>query len=93
MPAANAELHVGDAAGPFGIFGSLTTVTLVFDRPLAGKRVLAQDLAADDVLDVTDRVRIDGQRLQLTEANLRSFGLRTVSKGDVSSPGMVLVLR
>jgi hypothetical protein len=93
MPAANVELHVGDAAGPFGIFGSLTTLTLVFDRPLAGKRVLAQDLATDDVLDVTDRVRIDGQRLQLTDANLRSFGLRTVSKGDVSSPGVVLALR
>jgi hypothetical protein len=93
MPTANVELHVGDAAGPFGIFGSLTTLTLVFDRPLAGKRVLAQDLAADDVLDVTDRVRIDGQKLQLTEANLRSFGLRTVSNGDVSSPGLVLALR
>jgi hypothetical protein len=93
MPQANVELHVGVAPGPYGVFGCCATLSLVFDKPLAGKRVLAQDLASDEALDVTDRVRIDGQRLQLTEANLRSFGLRSVSKGDLSSPGIVLTLR
>ena len=93
MPPANVELRVGDAPGPYGIFGSCATISLVFDKPLAGKRVLAQDLASDAAMDVTDHVRIDGQRLQLTEANLRSFGLRSVSKGDLSSPGIVLTLR
>ena len=93
MPPANVELHIGDASGPYGIFGSFTMLTLVFDRPLAGKRVLAQDLAADRALDVTDIVRMDGQSLQLSEANLRSFGLRAASKGDISAPGLVLALR
>ncbi|HYK37429.1 hypothetical protein [Alloacidobacterium sp.] len=93
MPLANVELNVGDAQGPIGVFGSCATLSLIFDKPLAGKRILAQDLASDVALDVTDRVRIDGQRLQLTEANLRSFGLRTVSKGDLSSPGIILALR
>jgi hypothetical protein len=55
--------------------------------------VLAQDLASDQALDVTDHVRIDGRRLQLTEADLRSFGLRSVSKGDLSSPGIVFTIR
>ncbi len=93
MPPATVELRVGDAPGPYGIFGNFTTLTLVFDRPLTGKRVLAQDLATDEALDVTDRVRMDGQRLYLTEANLRSFGLRNLSTGDVSSPALALALR
>jgi hypothetical protein len=93
MPPAAVELHAGDAPGPYGVFGSCATISLVFDRPLAGKRIFAQDLASNEALDVTDRVRIGGRRLQLTEANLRSFGLQSVSKGDLSSPGMVITLR
>lgn len=93
MPPADVELNVGDAPGPVGIFGSCSTLSLIFDRPIAGKRILAQDLASDQALDVTEHVRIDGQRLQLAGADLRTFGLRSVSKGDLSSPGMVLTLR
>jgi hypothetical protein len=93
MPSANVELHVGNAPGPFGVFGSCRTLTLIFDKPLSSKRILAQDLADDEALDVTDHVRMDGQRLQLTETDLRSFGLRSVSSGDLSSPGLLLSLR
>jgi len=93
MPPAHVELSVGDAPGPYGVFGSFTTLTLTFDRPLAGKRILAQDLATDEALDVTGQVRVDGRSLQLTEANLRDFGLRTVTKGDLSSPALVIALR
>jgi hypothetical protein len=93
MPAAETELHVGDAPGPYGIFGSFTTLTLDFDRPLRGRRVIAQDLASDQALDVTNRVRIDGRSLQLTEADLRTFGLHATTTGDISSPGLVLALR
>jgi len=93
MPSADVELHVGDAPGPFGIFGSCRTLTLIFNKPLTDKRVLAQDLAGNEALDITNQVRIDGSKLQLTEANLRSFGLRIVSTNDVSSPGLVLALR
>ena len=93
MPPANVELHVGDAVGPYGIFGSFSRLALVFDRPLAGKRVLVQDLAADEALDVTDVVHMEGRSLNLSEANLRSFGLRAASQRDLSSPGLVLALR
>lgn len=92
MPSANVELHVGGAPGPYGVFGSFNMLTPVFDRPLTGKGVLAQDLAADEALDVTHCIRIDGQSLQLTEADLQDLGLRAASKGDISSPGLVLAL-
>lgn len=93
MPAADVELEVGDAPGPYGIFGSMQSLTLVFDRPLTGKRVLAQDLAGDEAIDVTGSVRMEGRSLQLTEANLHNFGLRDATDGDLSSPGAMLVVR
>jgi hypothetical protein len=91
-PSADVELHVGDAPGPFGIFGSARSVALIFDRPLSGRRVLAQDLAGDQAADVTDQVHIDGRSLQMREVNLRSLGLQAATDGDLSSPGLVLAL-
>lgn len=90
MPAADVELNVGDAPGPYGIFGSCNTLTLIFDRSIKGKRVLVQDLAADESQDITEHVHIDGRSLQLSELDLRNFGLRHVSTGDTSSPGLVI---
>lgn len=92
MPPADVELHVGDAPGPFGVFGCARSLTLIFDRPLSGCRVLAQDLAGDEAGDITSQVRVDGRSLQLSEANLRSWGLRAATDGDLSSPGLVLAL-
>jgi hypothetical protein len=93
MPEAEVQVHIGDAPGPYGIFGSVSRLTLVFDRPLRGSRVLTQDLAGDVAEDVTDHVMIDGRSLLLTEANLRDFGLRAATADDLSSPGFVLALR
>ncbi|QNI38191.1 hypothetical protein [Edaphobacter albus] len=93
MPLANVELHVGDAPGPYGIFGIFASLSLIFDRPLAGKRVFTQDLASNEAFDVTHLVRIDGRSLHLSETNLRDFGLHSATKGDISSPGLVMILR
>ena len=92
LPPAEVELNVADAPGPFGIFGNCKTLTLIFDRPLSGKRIVVQDLAANDAWDITGQLRVEGQRLQLTEAQIKNFGLRGASSGDLSSPGLVLSL-
>lgn len=93
MPPADVELHVGKDTGPIGIFGGCRTLTLSFDKSLAGKRILVQDLASEELLDVTDHFHPQGHSLQLTEADLRSFGLYGASEGDLSSPGLVLAIR
>jgi hypothetical protein len=79
--------------GPYGIFGSFTMLTLIFDRPLHRRRVIAQDLAGDQSMDITDRVSIDGRSLRLADADLRMVGLHAATDGDLSSPGMILALR
>ena len=75
----------GNAAYMWRLFGLI--VTLYFFV------VIERFWLSVKAIDVTNRVRVDGRSLQLTEANLRSFGLRAATEGDLSSPGLVLALR
>jgi hypothetical protein len=93
MPPARVEVNVGNSPGPIGIFGSCSSLSLIFDHPVANKRFWVQDLAADKAMDVTSQVSVTGNRLELTDSNLRSFGLSGASRGDLSSPGFVLAIR
>jgi hypothetical protein len=92
MPSCEVTLHVAGLPGPFGIFGEFSSLTLVFDRPVTAKRILAQDLAGDDPLDISSQVRIEGPRLHLPGETLRSVGLHNQTPRDLSSPGLVLAI-
>ena len=93
MPQCRVEVEVGSASGPIGVFGCVEKLALRFNTSLAGKRLFAQDLLSDEAVDITSRVPIDGRNLNLYESDLRSFGLKAATKGDLSSPGLVLVWR
>ena len=92
MPRCEVDVHVGDAPGPFGIFGEYDGLTLTFGRNPAGKRVLVQDLAGEELVDVTSRVEFKGTALHLNGRLLREAGLRNRTPGDLSSPGAVVAL-
>lgn len=92
MPHCDITLTVGDAPGPFGIFGNPGSVTLVFDKQIRGKRVIAQDLAADTAMDISHSVRIEGNRMYIAGDTIRAEGLRHASSGDLSAPGLVIAL-
>jgi hypothetical protein len=92
MPHALVEVDVGDNPGPFGVFGACSLLRLTFNYSIAKKRIWVQDLAADRALDVTGQVSVHGNKLELTERNLRTFGLSGATKGDLSSPGLVLAI-
>lgn len=93
MPSADVELHVGDASGPYGIFGACRSLRLVFENSISNRKVFVQDLLADRGLDVTTQVAIKGNELHLTESDIRIFGLSAASRGDLSSPGFVLAIQ
>ncbi len=92
MPACEVTFNVSSLPGPFGVFGEFSRLILLFDRPLHAKRILAQDLAGDEPLDITGQVRVDGARLHLPGELIRSAGLHNRTEGDLSSPGLVLAL-
>jgi hypothetical protein len=92
MPEAQITLQVGDAPGPFGIFGDISSLTLIFDRPIGKRRVQVQDLAGDRVEDITTQISRGERRLQFSRSLMRKVGLSAATPGDLSSPGLILAL-
>lgn len=93
FPLASIVLDAGNGKQPVGIFGRYQNLTLQFSQPIGNRRVLAQDLADNTATDITDLVTIKGNSLLLSGELINRIGLSAASPGDVSAPGLVLVLR
>ncbi len=91
-PKARVTQDVGhaDTVGVFGVFGKLT---LRFDQPLGRCQVLAQDLAGSRSTDVTPQVSVHGDTLALDGGLISKIGLSAARPGDVSEPGLVMVIQ
>jgi hypothetical protein len=86
-------LQIGSAKGPIGIFGHYRSLTLQSATPFGEVRILAQDLAGEQAEDITSQVIIRANTLTLPGALIEKVGLRAASQGDISDPGLVLVIR
>ncbi len=93
VPPVDVTVRVGAANMPVGVFGPCRSLTLAFDQPLEGRRVWAQDLAADTPEDITARCRIRGRRLTLPGDVIAAVGTAAGVPGDLSDPGLVLEVR
>ena len=93
MPACDVTMSVTDSPGPFGIFGYFASLTLATDKPLRDRRVLAQDLAGNEAIDITSAVQILGKNLYIPGNVIRRIGLRNATPGDISAPGLVVAIR
>ncbi len=87
------SLDIGAARGPIGVFGQYRNLCLSFAAPLGKVRVLAQDLAGAQAEDITAQVTIKDATLRLPGPLLKRVGLSAATKGDISDPGLVLVIR
>ena len=87
------EINVGSKDAKVGVFGEYETLTLVYPSALGRVKVLAQDLAGDTPVDITSRVRVEGERIVLPGDVLHEIGLMAATPGDLSDPGLVLCLR
>ena len=77
---------------PVGIFGEYASLTLVTTSALAGKRILAQDLAGKTPVDITHEVKVSDGRLTIPGVVIHRVGLTAARPGDVSDPGLVLAV-
>jgi hypothetical protein len=91
-PRADVTVELADTAAPLGIFGHFRSLTLKLASKAGDVRLWAQDLAGDRALDVSDRVEQRGDRIRLEGALIDEIGLSAATAGDVSDPGMVLVI-
>jgi hypothetical protein len=89
-PRAQVKLKVGSIKHPIGIFGPYHTLTLEFDEPIAKLRILAQDLAGDRAVEITNEVKREGRTLTLSGELIDRVGLSAKTHDDLSEPGLVL---
>jgi hypothetical protein len=92
MPACDVTLSVADAPGPYGVFGYFDSLTLASDKPLHDQRILAQDLAGNEAIDISSLVQVRGKSLYIPGNVIRRIGLHNATPGDISAPGLVLAL-
>jgi len=92
FPLADVSLDIGELSRPIGIFGRYASLTLITPTNLAGKRILAQDLAGKMPVDITADVKLGDGTLTIPGAVIHRVGLMAAKPGDVSDPGLVLVV-
>jgi hypothetical protein len=92
FPLADVTLNVGELNRPVGIFGEYGNLTLISSSALAGRRIRAQDLAGKTPVDITAEVRVSNRELTIPGTVIHRVGLMAAKPGDVSDPGLVLVL-
>jgi hypothetical protein len=89
---ADISLEIGELNRPVGIFGEYGSLTLVTTSSLAGKRILAQDLAGKAPVDITREVKVSRGRLTIPGPVIHRVGLMAAKPADMSDPGLVLVV-
>jgi hypothetical protein len=92
FPLADVTIEAGKLDRPVGIFGKYASLTLKSASDLNGKRILAQDLAGDTPVDITAEVKVSGGTLIIPGRVIQRAGTMAASPGDVSDPGLVLVV-
>lgn len=92
-PRAEVVLEAGDLSRPIGVFGVFASLTLKGDNRLSGRQVWAQDLNGETPVNITREVRIDGRRIVIPGEVIDRIGLQEATPGDLSEPGMVIVIR
>lgn len=93
FPLADVTVAAGKLDRPVGIFGEYASLTLTSTINFAGKRILAQDLAGTTPVDITAEVKTAGGRLTIPGSVIHRVGLMAGKPGDISDPGLVLVVK
>lgn len=91
-PTADISVQIGAVPNYIGVFGYYKTLVLEFSTSLINKRILAQDLAGNKSVDITNKVVIKDKQLILTGNLISLIGLNNATPGDLSDPGLVIAI-
>lgn len=92
-PQADIALNGAELNHPIGIFGHFKSLQISFPSGTHPKSVWAQDLASDRAVDVSRQVKVTGNVITLPGDMIDRIGLSAAHPGDVSDPGLVLLVK
>jgi hypothetical protein len=93
FPLADVTIDGGKLDRAVGVFGEYGSLTLTTTSDLAGKQILAQDLAGQTPVDITAEVMIAGGKLTIPGTVIHRAGLMAAKPNDFSDPGLVLAVK
>ncbi|EMI18360.1 hypothetical protein RMSM_04722 [Rhodopirellula maiorica SM1] len=92
-PRAKVSVKIKDASQPIGIAGHYQQLVFEFAGNIEHlSHVWAQDLLADEAIDIKQDVRIDGSTMVIDGALIQRIGTSASNPGDTSAPGLVIQL-
>lgn len=92
-PLADVRLEGAQLKRPVGVFGHFRNLALSFPSGSRPKSVWAQDLASDRSVDITGRVKVDGNVVVVPGEVIEQVGLSAAHRDDVSDPGLVILVK
>ena len=91
-PLSKVRIHAETSEIPIGIFGHFDSLEIEFEDFITGKHVYAQDLAADEAMDITDEVDVKEALLTIKGETIDRIGL-SVKQTENELPGLVIILK
>jgi hypothetical protein len=92
-PKANVTIKAPNLDSPLGVFGYFNELAIQLAEPSSFKQILAQDLAGDTPVDVTNKIIQKGNMIIISGDLIDEIGLMNATKGDKSEPGLVFTFR
>jgi len=92
-PLANISLQIGNIPNYIGVFGYYKSLVFHFNGTIKNRRILAQDLAGNKAIDITNQVIIKNNSLIVSGRLISKIGLHNATPGDLSDPGLVIAIR
>lgn len=89
-PLADVEIELADLSQPVAIFGKFRSLTFRLPSSVKIQRIWAQDLLANQAVEITAQVRGGEGALILDGTLIDEIGRQAASLADPSDPGLVL---
>ncbi len=92
IPRADVTIEIDEHSIPIGIFGDYRSLILKFAKSVRGASVIAQDLAGDHAIVITENVTMHDHEIVISGELIDRVGRMAGRPGDKSTPGLVLLV-
>lgn len=70
--------------------GEYKSLTLIFNNDISRRRIFGQDILSPEAEDITDSIKISGNRLVIGGEFIEKFGRKCNVANDYSDPGIAI---